>query len=175
MKEFYLIVTLRQCGGSRTFCCESGSGSHFSSCCGSGSKTLLARETNCFLPNLNFFFSIILQNLSCVIFSVTMREEGLGMSEGWGGRIQERRDARPKTYYFLLIVFKLSSCKFFLSSIETLWHTIPFPPDGGTKQSWVRVPGFAFTRSRLPGVLGTRARDFFLKHAGTQNAKKKER
>ena len=25
-----------------------------------------------------FFFSIILQNFSCVIFSVTLREEGLG-------------------------------------------------------------------------------------------------
>ena len=43
--------------------------------------------------------------------------------------------------------------------------------EGGEEQSWARVPGFAF---RVPGVLGTRARGnaIFLKHAGTQNAKK---
>ena len=34
-----------------------------------------------FFSNLHFFFSIILQNLSCVIFSVTMREEGLGFRD----------------------------------------------------------------------------------------------
>ena len=28
-------------------------------------------------------------------------------------------------------------------------------------QSWARFPGFAFPRSRVPGVLGTRERDFF--------------
>ena len=31
------------------------------------------------ISNLLFFCSIILQNLSCVIFAVTMREEGLGV------------------------------------------------------------------------------------------------
>ena len=30
---------------------------------------------------LYFFFSTILKNLSCVIFSVTMREEGLGVRD----------------------------------------------------------------------------------------------
>ena len=34
-----------------------------------------------FLPNLHFFFSIILHNLSCVIFSLTKREEGWGVRD----------------------------------------------------------------------------------------------
>ena len=36
----------------------------------------LRREKKIFFQIFIFFFSIILQNLSCVIFLVTMREEG---------------------------------------------------------------------------------------------------
>ena len=76
-----------QCGGSITFWCESGSRSHFSSWCGSG-----ARERK-FVQIFIFFFSIILQNLFCVIFSVTMREEGLGVRDKvWGMRPWGARD-----------------------------------------------------------------------------------
>ena len=45
-------------------------------------KFFKARERKLFLsPDLNFFFSIILQNFSCIIFSVTMREEGRGVRD----------------------------------------------------------------------------------------------
>ena len=45
-------------------------------------KYFLARENKeiCH-PNLQLFFSIILQNLSCVIFSVTIRKEGRGVRD----------------------------------------------------------------------------------------------
>ena len=39
-------------------------------------------------------------------------------------------------------------------------------------QSWVRVPGFPYPRSWRFRPTGPRERDFFIKHAGTQNAKK---
>ena len=85
-------MVLEQCDGSRMFWFGSHfsswcrSGSHFSSWCGSESKICLARErNNCSSKSSFFFFSIILQNLSCVIFSLTMREEGQGMRP-WGRR-----------------------------------------------------------------------------------------
>ena len=40
-----------------------------------------ANERKNVLQNLHVFFSIILQNLSCIIFSVTMREEGRGVRD----------------------------------------------------------------------------------------------
>ena len=46
--------------------------------------------------------------------------------------------------------------------------------DHGVVQSWARIPGFAFPRSRVPGVLGTRARGnaIFVKARG--NAERNE-
>ena len=47
---------------------------------GFGSKICFARERNIFQIFI-YFFSIFLQNLTYIIFSVTMREEGLGVRE----------------------------------------------------------------------------------------------
>ena len=91
-----------QCDGSRTFWCRSGSGYLFSYWCGSGSgsgsksgfKILLDGKRIKKFFKSSTIFSKIFQNLSCQIFSVTMREEGWGLRpstwgircEGWGRR-----------------------------------------------------------------------------------------
>ena len=58
------------------------------------------------------------------------------------------------------------SCPVCISTTITDWN--------GFGQSWVRVPRFAFPRSCVPAFFCFRHAGlrFFLKHVGTQNAKK---